>query len=210
MSLKRTKSLRSAPDAMREFNERARRASTLGRGSGPSRAGRTPVVLTCVSCGEEFTYTPQSSMLRKTCSGPCLRALQRKLTIAPPTTHSGKPETRETWDAARASCCAHCGGTRWLDQHHVVYVQHVRAVGGPFWDVRNALTLCRSCHLCHHNRKPALPVTLLPDKALTFAHELLGAKAYDYFRRYYAGYDPRLAALLTVADEPPAAGRSPA
>lgn len=85
-------------------------------------------------------------------------------------------------------------------QHHVVYRQHVKRLGGDEWDQRDALALCRSCHMGYHNRRD-LPLTVLRDENIVFAFELMGAAAYDYFHRYYAGSDERVERALVEFEE---------
>lgn len=89
-----------------------------------------------------------------------------------------------------------CGcGERAVHSHHIVYRQHLR--GGRLDDCRNLLALAKFCHDNHHGRSRTLPLRVLPDEAFAFAAELFGApRAYEYLRRYYAGDDPRLEALL--------------
>jgi hypothetical protein len=97
------------------------------------------------------------------------------------------------WNAARGSVCVGCGGVCGpLQQHHVVYEQHVRDAGGSLWDVRNALTLGAYCHAQHHARAKPIPLAYLPDAALEFAFDLLGPAAVDYLGRHYSGDDARL------------------
>lgn len=88
------------------------------------------------------------------------------------------------------------GAATKLDEHHVVYRQHIRSHGGDEWNPRDALLLCAACHQSHHKRGRVLPLVALRDENYEYAFELLGPAAYDYLRRYYAGDDPRLDALL--------------
>lgn len=96
--------------------------------------------------------------------------------------------------------CQHpaCPGTeRRTNEHHVVYEQKVRRVGGDPYDGRNALLVCISCHMSHHRRgRRVIPLVALRDENYEFAVELLGAAAFDYLRRRYVGEDPRLQAVL--------------
>lgn len=92
-----------------------------------------------------------------------------------------------------------------LDQHHVIYRQQLKRVGGDLWDGRNALALCASHHATHHHQITALALSALRDENYQFAVETLGADtAHNYLRRRYAGDDPRLDALLTDAGRVPA------
>ena len=79
-------------------------------------------------------------------------------------------------------------------------------VRGPRSDVddrANLVPLCRGCHGAHHARSEVLPTRVLPDSAFAFARDLMGAgAAYEYLtRRYMAGNDPRVAALLDEWEE---------
>jgi hypothetical protein len=85
---------------------------------------------------------------------------------------------------------------RAVHAHHVVYRQHCR---GHEADLRNMVPLCFRCHEKHHTRTGVLRTRVLPDEALEFAVEVLGAgPAQAYMERYYdcAG-DPRVPALYT-------------
>lgn len=94
--------------------------------------------------------------------------------------------------------CGNPGG-RWLAQHHVIYEQVVRRVGGDIYDPRNSLTLCDVHHAKHHKRSEPLTLDLVPDAAFEFAADLLGpGKAYNELRRWHDGEDPRLDALLAA------------
>ncbi|HEX7088711.1 MAG TPA: HNH endonuclease [Longimicrobiales bacterium] len=95
--------------------------------------------------------------------------------------------------------CARCGSGALLQEHHVVYVQHLRQEGGDVTDSANALTLCADCHRKHHDRAHPVPLALLRDENYRFAAALYGPKSYDYLRRRYSGEDPRLDALLETA-----------
>lgn len=99
----------------------------------------------------------------------------------------------------RPRCVCGCG-RRSVNQHHVVYRQHLR--GASPKDKRNLVPMAFECHGAHHNRSRVLPLAALPDAAFEFASELMGEAAYVYLRRRYAGDDPRLEALLseTLAD----------
>jgi hypothetical protein len=109
-----------------------------------------------------------------------------------------------------------CGcGRRGRHRHHVVYQQELRArmrAGGrldkerreayarAISDSRNLVWMDFDCHFAHHNASRRLPLSVLPDSVFEFAVELMGASAaYCYLRRYYAGEDPRLDALLDAA-----------
>jgi hypothetical protein len=99
-----------------------------------------------------------------------------------------------------ARCVCGCM-RRAVHSHHVVYQQELRRRGGSTTDVRNIVRIAGKCHRWHHDRHVVLPLAVLPDGAFEFAVELMGAgAAYEYLRRRYAGEDPRLAALLSVAE----------
>jgi hypothetical protein len=75
--------------------------------------------------------------------------------------------------------------------------QLIKREGGDVWDERNLIPLCLGCHAAHHSRMGTLPLSALPDGVFAFAQELLGGPAaFEMLRRYYAGRDPRLDALL--------------
>lgn len=103
--------------------------------------------------------------------------------------------------------CLRCGydmndGTRRVDPHHVVYRRHLAERELWEWDLDNGIPICRACHDQHHYPGVAcrpLPICLLPDHCVDYAFRILGAYAYDYLRRYYAGDDPRLDSRLAAA-----------
>lgn len=110
--------------------------------------------------------------------------------------------TPSQWYAAKAAWCATCKSTGLLQQHHVVYEQHVVRAGGDVWDPRNSLTLCVNCHQAHHGRYLVVGTLLLRDETIAFAADTLGdGAAYEYLRRIYrdADVDPRVAALISPA-----------
>lgn len=103
--------------------------------------------------------------------------------------------------------CLSSGGL----EHHVVYKQHLKQrwksglVDRERWpsmtalvrDPRNLVDICKHHHERHHDQgRDRLYATMLPDEAIEFAFELLGAFAYDYLGRRYQGPDPRLERLL--------------
>ena len=92
--------------------------------------------------------------------------------------------------------CVRCG-SRAVHQHHVTYAQAVRRTGGDLDDPANLLPVCFRCHERHHTRTEPFELGLLPDSAVEYAKELMGAgAAYVYLRRRYSGEDPRLEALV--------------
>lgn len=106
------------------------------------------------------------------------------------------------WAAAEAQrVCAKCGKpTRTWDAHHVVEKQELRNRGLDVWDPRNALRLCGkfgpTCHGQHTNAAERVPLSALTDENIEFAFDVLGAFAYDYLKRRYAGEDWRVEVRL--------------
>ena len=159
-----------------------------------SAAAVTSARRICRYCGGEFQALPSQEARGRAryCSVRCARQAQ------PP----GHP--RFISERARACQNPECpgGGKGKLEQHHVVYEQHVRVEGGNPGDPRDGLTLCTICHTRHHRRVATLRVAALRDENFDFARELLGGpKAYEYLRRRYAGEDGRLLALLNEEEE---------
>ena len=80
-------------------------------------------------------------------------------------------------------------------RHHVITEQAVRRAHGDLFDPRNCLVLHWKTHLDHHAGKP-LPLSRVPDSAISFAVETLGiGPAVNELRRRYAGSDARVEAL---------------
>jgi hypothetical protein len=96
-----------------------------------------------------------------------------------------------------------CDGRGPFDSHHVIYRQEVRRRGGDQGDPENSLTLCHGCHSSHHRRGRVIPLTALRDENIQWAFGLMGAAAYNYFKRSYAGDDPRIDAALAALDDQP-------
>lgn len=164
----------------------------------------------CVVCGGERKYQQAGGILPKTCGQTCANALRRASNDGrsgernPNYRHGRRAGARDRagearWYRAARKRCSACGGrgaARGITLHHVVYRQHLRSEHGDEWDPRNAMPLCNSCHMSHHRRGRVLAITKLPASSLTFAADLFGVeRAVAYFRRYYAGDDPRLDAL---------------
>lgn len=99
-------------------------------------------------------------------------------------------------------------------RHHVVYKQELERrwksglIDTTIWpsltrlvtDPRNLADVCHQHHFGHHDGSDyKMSMALLPDEAVEFAFEALGAYAYDYLRRRYAGEDPRLESHLAAA-----------
>jgi hypothetical protein len=89
-----------------------------------------------------------------------------------------------------------CGcGRRAVHRHHVFLQQHIPPCTRH--DARNLVPVAFDCHNAHHLRSRPLELRMLPDSVFAFGREVLGAgRAYERLRRYYAGGDPRLDALL--------------
>jgi hypothetical protein len=106
------------------------------------------------------------------------------------------PAAWAQWKQTMGKACCHpeCErATLRLQQHHVVYVQHLPK-DTETYDVRNGVTVCVRCHNSHHRRgSKVIPLVVLPDAAIAFAREIFGpGKASAYLRKRYAGDDPRL------------------
>lgn len=100
----------------------------------------------------------------------------------------------------KGRCVCGCG-RRAVQQHHAVYVQELRRLGGSVKDRRNLVGVAYDCHGAHHARVRPLAAHVLPDSVFEFAYELMGAgAAYEYLRRRYSGGDPRLEELLFHPD----------
>jgi hypothetical protein len=99
-------------------------------------------------------------------------------------------------------CVCGCGRRAGHD-HHVITRQELRRRVSPErsyrslqTDRRNIVRVAFDCHFDHHAQMRPFDLRCFPDAVFEFAGELLGAYAYDYLSRYYAGHDPRLDALL--------------
>jgi 5-methylcytosine-specific restriction endonuclease McrA len=199
-----------------ELIARAMRAGGAKKASAASATVRAKpkILLTCEICHHSWTVLASQSKNRRTCSIACAAELKRrrggdarKGEKNPNWRGGSRKDVRDRagerlWYANPGTACVSCGALwgdraeRALNRHHAVYRQHVRREGGDEWDARNAVTLCTSCHSSHHHRGRVLPLVLLPDSVYAFACELMGAAAYDYLRRRYAGEDPRLERIL--------------
>lgn len=108
--------------------------------------------------------------------------------------------TRREWQrAGRKHRCRACLFRRGAHSHHVTYEQELRNRGLPLYDRMNLMELCVDCHFGHHNRSKVIPLMMLSDDHLEYAFAKLGAFAYDYLKRRYAGEDPRLELRLEEA-----------
>jgi hypothetical protein len=139
----------------------------------------------CRYCGTEFQAQPRKidRGWAKFCSVRCAR-------------QATKPGKRRFVGQRATACqnpaCPQTGNGK-LEQHHVVYEQHVTNAGGNPGDPRDGITLCTPCHTRHHRRVAPLELSALSDDHYAFAVELFGAPAaYEYLRRYYVGEDERL------------------
>lgn len=109
------------------------------------------------------------------------------------------------WNEARYQlACAQTGRGGAFHAHHVVDRQHLRSMGLPQWDTRNALRLHPDAHMRgagHHSgspRRQKVETKKLLDCNIEYAVEVFGvARAADYLRRHYddTDPDPRLEAL---------------
>lgn len=111
------------------------------------------------------------------------------LRARPPVDQSAEPGYA-AWKAPAWGRCEACGKRDRLIRHHVVLAQHVRALGGPVYDLRNSLLLGTGvrcdCHRSHHHATRRLPLAVVSPEAIAFAQELLGGeRAGEYLRRYY-------------------------
>jgi hypothetical protein len=99
--------------------------------------------------------------------------------------------------------CAVCGRGDSFDAHHVVEKNWLRDNHKPLYVAANSLRLCNrfsknDCHGKHTRRiKNGHKVKLrqLTTENIEYAFAIMGAAAYDYLRRHYAGSDPRVTAL---------------
>jgi len=157
----------------------------------------------CETCGEEFEREPGRGTGRF-CSIACLHRRTRNTAPNPPRPVAVRPppvrHTRKAWNAGKMKC-VRCG--KRAQRHHAIYESHVIAAD-PFrrYDVANRVGLCPVHHRQHHDRIDVVPIAALPDHVIAFAADLLGpGAAYVYLRRYYAGDDPRVDALVRDVDE---------
>lgn len=186
-------------------------------GTTESREAKQVMIL-CATCGEEM-YKMPSRGFRKYCSRDCWNSRPVKTSEATrakrsrsmkrqdrkgkrnPNYRNGDHMGRDRdglrrfqsgQEACQGNDCP--GGGMTLNQHHVVYQQHVKKEKGDLWDGYNALTLCVSCHTKHHRQVHPLPQSQLRDENIEFAFELMGSKAFHYFERYYRSEetDPRI------------------
>lgn len=90
--------------------------------------------------------------------------------------------------------------------HHVLLEQRVERHWGVAYtlahkyDTRNALRIATWVHELHHTASKRIELRFLRDENIAYAFELLGPAAYDYFKRHYAGWDPRVELALAEAE----------
>ena len=105
-------------------------------------------------------------------------------------------------DAARGQkVCRMCGRGGPFQAHHVLLKQTLAREGAPLWTAANALRVCHECHARHHQRVAVIPLMNLTQANIDFAFDLLGAYAFDYLSRHYAGTDPRVDNALSAAEQ---------
>jgi len=107
----------------------------------------------------------------------------------PPETHLRFPPGKR-----RCAACGYLGSP--LARHHIVYRRDLVAGGiepAVFHDPRNLVWLCNACHQRQDSGAQPLALPMLPDAALQFAVEVLGADAArEYLTSRYDGHDARL------------------
>jgi hypothetical protein len=102
-------------------------------------------------------------------------------------------------EAQSQRVCANCGRSGSFDAHHVVEKQELKKRGLPRYDTRGALRLCTplwgsggNCHGGQTSKLRKIPLAKLLDVNVEYAFEVMGASAYFYLRRHYAGEDARV------------------
>lgn len=154
----------------------------------------------CPICDATYPTVGASARRARTCgNAACVSEAKSRAKRGRrnPNFRNGSRAERQSWRASIEEVCVVCGAGSILHLHHVVYEQKVRLEGGPIFDARNSLTLCRECHLGHHHSGKKLGIGRLRDVNFAFAAQLLGpAAAHSYLSRRYAGDDERLDALL--------------
>lgn len=180
-------------------------------------------VVKCAFCGAEVEHQLSQAKIQTYCSRVCasragrekkrakMLLLERRGKRNPNFKHGGRAGVRDRAGEERFHSgqlfCQHpgcLGDVLGLNQHHVVYEQHVKDRGGDRWDARNALCLCHACHTSHHRRGTrVVPISALRDENLEFAFDLLGEAALDYLRRYYIEDGGRLKKFASCAVQSP-------
>lgn len=160
----------------------------------------------CETCQGPFEVVPSQIVKGPNagsfCSWTCFAAApqpteaNRRRSVAqrgaanPAYKHGESPERSREGERRFKDPALHCRALdcikRGDQQHHVIYRQHVKRAGGDLWDPDNALVLCVSHHLAHHQRREPLPTAALRPENLAFALALLGEAAEGYFARYYS------------------------
>jgi hypothetical protein len=113
------------------------------------------------------------------------------LVAKPPVDHSGEPGYRE-WKTPSYGPCMVCGKWGLLFRHHVILEQHLRAMGAPAYNLRNAMQIGAGyvcvCHRQQTSATKRIAASKIPAAALEYAEELLGEEgAGEYMARYYSG-----------------------
>ncbi|GAC1529979.1 MAG: hypothetical protein NVS3B1_22050 [Marmoricola sp.] len=105
-------------------------------------------------------------------------------------------------EARYQGVCAVTGKGGEFEAHHVIYQQHLRRLGVPEYDTRNALRVGPGVHDQHHNRKRPIRTKEVLSVNIGYAVDVMGAlSAVEYFRRYYDDTfdpDPRLEILCLL------------
>ena len=161
-------------DKAREFEQRGRRNSNLGK----PKAGETTDPPGSSSGNRSTTLARRESLRDATArkareqgrTGKTLRNNRRKRRNL-----ATKEATREWKAAVTAAGCAmegpHYGQ---IEGHHILPKQALKREGhgDKLWDVRNGIGLCQLHHANHEGHSDRLPRTLLPAAAFDFAAEL--------------------------------------
>ena len=105
------------------------------------------------------------------------------------------------WNDVAGLKCVICG-SKLVVGHHTVYEQEVRRRDeSRRWDVTNRTPLCGAHHMRHHDGSAwTVPLAKLPDDAIAFAFDLMGAFAGHYLHAKYSGEDPRVARAFADAE----------
>lgn len=94
--------------------------------------------------------------------------------------------------------------------HHAVTRQELRRIANKrndgtkylvlAADPRNLVPVALACHGNHHSKSRPYTLAVLPDSVYEFAAELMGPRAFNWLRRYYAGFDRRHENLPYLTD----------
>lgn len=92
------------------------------------------------------------------------------------------------WSEARwQRVCAVCGQGGGFHAHHCLPKQHLRRLGLPLYDTRNALRLCDTCHMQFEWGGPGkvqLPLHCLTENNICYLYEVLGPAIVTLERKY--------------------------